>query len=144
MEFESLKKFIKLAKDEGVSSLKYEGEDFKASVEFGGGAVYPTYIPQNKSVERVSIDSKEQSSTDSAYYEITSPLVGTFYASSAPGEPSLVSVGDRISKGKTLCIVEAMKIMNEVESDVSGEIVEVCVENESLVEYGQVLFRIKT
>lgn len=75
--------------------------------------------------------------------EITSPMVGTFYASSSPGGAPLVSVGASVKPGQVLCIIEAMKIMNEIESDVSGVIEEVCVANETPVEYGTVLFRVR-
>jgi len=71
------------------------------------------------------------------------PLVGTFYLSSKPGEPPFVSIGDKISKGQTLCIIEAMKIFNEIESDFEGEIVEILVDDESPVEFNQEIFSIK-
>lgn len=74
---------------------------------------------------------------------ITSPMVGTFYASKSPDKPAFVKVGDKVKKGQVVCIVEAMKLMNEIESTVDGEIVEVLVENEDMVEYGQKLFVIK-
>ena len=71
------------------------------------------------------------------------PLVGTFYASPKPGEPSFVKVGDKVTKGQTLCIIEAMKIFNEIESDYDGEIVEILVSDSSPVEFNQSLFSIK-
>ena len=75
--------------------------------------------------------------------EITSPMVGTYYASSSPDAPALAQVGSSVRPGQVVCIIEAMKIMNEIESDVSGEIVEVCVSNETPVEYGTVLYRVR-
>jgi acetyl-CoA carboxylase biotin carboxyl carrier protein len=78
-----------------------------------------------------------------ALVEITSPMVGTFYRSPAPEAPSYVEVGSRVAKGQTLCILEAMKLMNELESDVAGVVREICVDNGEPVEYGQVLFRIE-
>jgi acetyl-CoA carboxylase biotin carboxyl carrier protein len=75
--------------------------------------------------------------------EVTSPMVGTFYRSPNPDAPAYVEVGSRILKGQTLCILEAMKLMNELESEVQGIVREVCVENSEPVEYGQVLFRIE-
>jgi acetyl-CoA carboxylase biotin carboxyl carrier protein len=72
--------------------------------------------------------------------DIKSPMIGTFYRSSNPESPSFVSVGDKVSKGQTVCIIEAMKLFNEIESEVSGTIVKVMVENSSPVEYDQVLF----
>lgn len=74
--------------------------------------------------------------------DITSPMVGTFYRAPAPDEPPFVRVGDRIRSGQTVCIIEAMKLMNEIEAEVVGEIVEILVENAEPVEYGQVLMRV--
>jgi acetyl-CoA carboxylase biotin carboxyl carrier protein len=74
--------------------------------------------------------------------EVKSPMVGTFYKSPEPGGPAYVSAGARVSKGQILCIIEAMKIMNEIESEFSGVVREVLVEDAHPVEYGQVLFRI--
>ncbi len=74
--------------------------------------------------------------------EVASPMVGTFYRAPAPDAPPYVEVGDRVSKGDTLCIIEAMKLMNELESEIPGTIAEIRVENAEPVEYGQVLFRI--
>jgi acetyl-CoA carboxylase biotin carboxyl carrier protein len=74
--------------------------------------------------------------------EITSPMVGTFYRAPAPDAPSYVDVGARISNGDTLCIIEAMKLMNELDAEISGTIAEICVDNAQPVEFGQVLFRV--
>ncbi|MEC8992888.1 MAG: acetyl-CoA carboxylase biotin carboxyl carrier protein, partial [Candidatus Latescibacterota bacterium] len=74
---------------------------------------------------------------------VTSPMVGTFYRSPSPEAESFVNVGDMVKSDQTICIIEAMKIMNEIEADVDGEIVEADVENGSPVEYGQPLFRIR-
>ncbi|MGB1658215.1 MAG: acetyl-CoA carboxylase biotin carboxyl carrier protein [Longimicrobiales bacterium] len=74
--------------------------------------------------------------------EVTSPMVGTFYRAPAPDAPSYVDVGSKVSPGDTLCIIEAMKLMNELECEVSGTIAEICVENAQPVEFGQVLFRV--
>ena len=149
MDFEELEKFIDLAKSAGVSSLKYESKNEKYSVTLGGSGA-PTFVhtggdhivakPQSTQVE-----SSGQKGGDSkaGLVDVTSPFVGTFYASSSPGSDAYVKVGDKVSAGKVLCIVEAMKIMNEIESDIAGEIVEICVENENYVEFGQVLYRIK-
>jgi acetyl-CoA carboxylase biotin carboxyl carrier protein len=74
---------------------------------------------------------------------INSPMVGTFYRSPAPEEPAFVGVGDRITSGQTVCIIEAMKLMNELESEISGEIVEILVENAQPVEFGQTLMLVR-
>jgi acetyl-CoA carboxylase biotin carboxyl carrier protein len=80
---------------------------------------------------------------DNKYVDVTSPIVGTFYASPAPDEPSFVQIGDRIQKTQTVCIIEAMKIMNEIEAEVAGELVEILVQNGQPVEFGQPLMRVK-
>ena len=74
---------------------------------------------------------------------ITSPMVGTFYKSSAPGAKAFVEIGTTVSEGQTVCIIEAMKLMNEIESDISGKVVEICVEDGQPVEFGQVLIYVE-
>ena len=144
-DFDKLKDFIELAKQEGVSELKYEDDGKKFFVSFNAAPAIVSHAAPS-AAPIASVDS--QASTASAavtdnHHHITSPCVGTFYASPSPDKPAFVKVGDRVSKGQTLCILEAMKIMNEIESDVDGEIVEICSSNESLVEYGQTLFKIR-
>ncbi|MEL6350379.1 MAG: acetyl-CoA carboxylase biotin carboxyl carrier protein [Cyanobacteria bacterium J06627_28] len=80
---------------------------------------------------------------DSSLVEITSPMVGTFYRSPAPDESVFVEVGDRIQTGQTVCIIEAMKLMNELEAEISGEIVDILVENAEPIEFGQPLMRVR-
>ncbi|MFM7859108.1 MAG: acetyl-CoA carboxylase biotin carboxyl carrier protein [Flammeovirgaceae bacterium] len=82
----------------------------------------------------------EKSSVSTKTVDIKSPMIGTFYRSSNPDSPPFISVGDKVSKGQTVCIIEAMKLFNEIESEVSGTIVKVMMENASPVEYDQVLF----
>jgi len=81
--------------------------------------------------------------SDAGLHVIKSPFVGTFYDCPSPGKPIYVKVGDKVKAGQPLCVLEAMKIMNEIDADVAGEILEICVETESLVEFGQPLFKIK-
>lgn len=82
-------------------------------------------------------------SAEAKYVEVLSPMVGTFYRAPSPDEAPYVNVGDRIQTGQTICIIEAMKLMNELEAEVSGEIIEILVQNAEPVEYGQVLMRVK-
>lgn len=93
----------------------------------------PATVPQASSLPPMA---------DSKLVDITSPMVGTFYRAPAPDEAPFVSMGDRVSTGQTVCIIEAMKLMNELESEVSGKIVELLVENAQPVEFGQVLMRV--
>lgn len=147
MNLDNVKKFIDLAKSEGVSELKYEEKDLKISVNFSSGSQVVQHIPA--ATHAISSPNQKTDSTstsqnvDEGLHIITSPFVGTYYSQAAPGKPSFVKVGDKVSKGQTLCILEAMKIMNEIESDINGEIVEICADNESLVEYGQPLFKVR-
>ncbi len=148
MSFKKLEEFIQLAKDSGVSSLKFESKDEKYSVTIGGGEVVHSYpamaAPMAHPVAAgAPAGAAPTGSSSDGLVEITSPFVGTFYRSSSPGADAYAKPGDKIAPGKVLCIVEAMKIMNEIEAEVSGEIVEVCVENETYVEFGQVLFKVK-
>ncbi len=143
-DFDKLKDFIELAKQEGVSELKYEDDGKKFFVSFNAAPAVVSHVAP-AATPSVAVDtqvSAVSAATDN-HHQITSPFVGTFYASPSPDKPAFVKVGDRVSKGQTLCILEAMKIMNEIESDVDGEIVEICSSNESLVEYGQILFKIR-
>ncbi len=101
-------------------------------------------IEENKPVEKEKqIPQEEQNKIDENLKIITSPMVGTFYEASSPKQPPMVKVGDKVKKGDVLCIIEAMKLMNEIESEFDGEIVEICVQNEEVVDFGKPLFKIK-
>lgn len=144
MSFGKLQEFIELAKKAGVTKLEYEKDDEKFAVSFVGEASAPAAISHH--TPSTSAPTAAAAATPKAagnLKEITSPFVGTFYRSASPESEAYVKVGDSVAAGKVLCIVEAMKIMNEIESDISGEIVEICAENETYVEFGQVLFRVK-
>ena len=146
MKLDNVKEFVELAKAAGVAELKYESGDQKISVKLVSDAPVMLQPSMPSSVQQTSVvneASAKASSAQSGLVDITSPFVGTFYRSSSPESGPYVKVGDRVSKGQAMCIVEAMKIMNEIESEADGEIVEICAENETYVEFGQVLFRVK-
>ncbi len=103
--------------------------------------VEPVYEETAVKTEVVSAMPESVSKSDGT--PVTSPMVGVFYAAPAPDKEPYVSVGSKVNKGDVLCLIEAMKLMNEVTAEKSGEIVEVCVENGQVVEYGQPLFMIK-
>lgn len=86
---------------------------------------------------------KEEQKCEENYKVIKSPMVGTFYSKPAPDKDSFIKIGDNVKKGQVVCIVEAMKLMNEIESEFNGEIVEVCVNDGDVVEYGMPLFKVK-
>ncbi len=152
IDMKGLKDFVKLAKDSGASELVYETKTIKLKVNFGAtGPVVmstPSYAapaaaaPAPAAARAAAVEAPK-AAADANLHVIKSPFVGTFYSSPAPGKPVYVKVGDKVKAGQTLCVLEAMKIMNEIDADAAGEIVEICVDNESLVEYGQPLFKIK-
>ncbi len=96
-------------------------------------------VSQKQENSLVNVEEKVEEN----YKIIKSPMVGTFYASSSPDKDPYVKVGDKVKKGQVVCIVEAMKLMNEIESEFDGEIVEICVNNQDMVEYGTPLFKVK-
>lgn len=148
MNLDILKDIVKVAKDGGVAELKVEGKDYKVSVSFLTGAApvihhAPVHhAPAAPAVPAAAAAAKVVAN-DAGLHVIKSPFVGTFYTSPSPGKPVYAKVGDKVKKGQPLCVLEAMKIMNEIDSDINGEIVEICLDNESLVEFGQPLFKIK-
>lgn len=89
------------------------------------------------------MESKENTLEDESLYIVKSPMVGTYYEAPGPGEESFVKIGSIVEKGQTLCIIEAMKLMNEIEAEVSGEVVEILVNNEDIVQFGQPLMKIR-
>ena len=146
MDFKELEDFIAIAKSAGASELKYQNDEKKFAISFPvAGAPATNYVAP---VAQVAAPMGQAApapaaKVDDGLIDVTCPFVGTFYRSPSPEAAAYAKLGDRVSGGQVLCIVEAMKIMNEIESDVAGEIVEICVENETYVEFGQVLFRIK-
>lgn len=103
----------------------------------------PQVAPQTVIETSAPVQQAAPSTADSTLHTITSPMVGTFYSAASPDSPAYVSVGDRVNAKTTVCIIEAMKLMNELEAEVKGEIVSVLAENGQLVEYGQPLFLVK-
>lgn len=145
MNLDVLKQIVKIAKDDGVAELKIEAKEFKVEVRFSTGAVAPIQHIQHVSHAAAPVVNTPPTVAPKAsnHHVIKSPFVGTFYSSPGPGKPVYAKVGDKVKAGQPLCVLEAMKIMNEIDADVNGEIIEICVENESLVEFGQALFKIK-
>lgn len=150
VDMKGLKEFVKLAKDSGASELVYETKTMKLKVNFGGSSVVMhsapavQHAPAPVAAAPVAAAAPAKVAVvDANVHVVKSPFVGTFYASPGPGKPAYAKVGDKVKVGQALCVLEAMKIMNEIDADAAGEIVEICVENESLVEFGQALFKIR-
>lgn len=142
MKLDKIQSFIDLAKENNVSELRYEGSREKYYVSFLENTSVIEKTSFKKNTEAPSSFSPIEES-DKNLEKIKSPFVGTFYTSPSPDKSPYVQKGDRIAKGKSLCIIEAMKIMNEIEAEFSGEIVDICVQNGSFVEFNQDLFIVK-
>ena len=97
----------------------------------------------NQSVSEAPVEENKSHDDESSYQTINAPMVGTFYKSPSPEEDAYVQVGDKVTNESTVCILEAMKLFNEIQAEVSGEIVEILVEDGQMVEYGQPLFKVK-
>lgn len=148
MEFEYLIKLIEAVSDSSLTGFRYEDDNIrlslkkeKARLKTGGAAVaerdvIPAAAGDTEAVHVSSGTEKKEGCL------VKSPLVGTFYAAPAEDADPFVAVGDQVTKGQVVAIVEAMKLMNDIESDFAGTVAEVLVENGELVEYGQPLFRI--
>ena len=150
MNIDVLKSIVKVAKDEGVAELQVEAKDFKVSVSFLTShsapiishQVAPVAIQASASpvVQSAAAIAKASANADAGLHVIKSPFVGTFYGSPSPGKPTYVKVGDKVKVGQTLCILEAMKIMNEVEAEFDCKILEILVKDGSPVEYDMPIF----
>ncbi len=150
MDFNYIKKLVKLVEDSNISEIEVQENELRIKVTKTAPApVYQTAMmpamQQAAPAPRSTADQPrvaEAAATVPAsnQHEVKSPIVGTFYRSSRPDADPFVKVGDKVTIGQTLCIIEAMKLMNEIESDVSGTITNILVENGRAVEYNQPLF----
>jgi acetyl-CoA carboxylase biotin carboxyl carrier protein len=137
-----------------ITELTLKNADFELTVSQGtqlmaGGSVSPSItdinsqlIPVQNPEPQAVVNRHSAPSTDKKWVEIKSPMVGTFYRSPAPDEPAFAAIGDRIKVGQTVCIIEAMKLMNEIEAESAGLVMEVLVENGQPIEFGQPLMYI--
>ena len=162
LDHEDLNRLIEKISTSDIQEFSLEGEDFKLEIKrnvFDQNQVIDNLV-SNTSFDKQTIANQKtindnislanKSETPqvappgrSDLAEITSPMVGTFYRAAAPGEEPFVEVGNNVKVGQTICILEAMKLMNEIESEFNAEIVEILVENGTPVEFGQVLMRVK-
>lgn len=137
MDLEKIEKLVKIIEHSSMLEFSIKDGDTKIYMSRKGdlgtppGAVHPVFAPDSAALE----------AEEDCY--ITSPIVGTFYAAPSPEAKAFVAVGDRVKAGQTVCILEAMKLMNEIQSDFDCEIEAVLVSNEQKVEYGQPLFRVR-
>lgn len=164
MNFEEIKEILMLIDKTGLEHVKIKNKDIEIEIsnkklldnnildinkslvndKFNNGTIeidcgenIDENLKNNKNINNKNIIEEDKQ------IEIKAPLIGTYYSSPSPDKPCFVGVGDYVKKGDTLCIIEAMKLMNEIKSEVSGKIIDIKLENESIVEYGQVLFTIE-
>jgi acetyl-CoA carboxylase biotin carboxyl carrier protein len=156
---DQVRELVTILNKTDITELTLESGDVRLSIRKSENrfAATPAAMPTSASFSALPLTATEYTATNQSAYtttiadslptkkliEITSPMVGTFYRSPGPDESSFVEIGDTVKKGHTVCIIEAMKLMNEIESEASGKIVEILVENTQPVEYGQVLMRIE-
>lgn len=158
MDIKQIQELIKFVSRSGVNEVAIEQEDFKITIKTNqtptvitttvpAPAPAPAPLPAAAApqpVAAVPASAEAKAVEDDAkYVTIKSPMIGTFYRSSSPDKPSFVNVGDEVSVGKVICIVEAMKLFNEIESEISGKIVKVLVDDASPVEYDQPLYLVE-
>ena len=149
MNFEEIKKIVSLMEDSKLNELEVELPDgTKIGMKKNNTKVQPDTGIENVQYLTIPnpntqiVETKKEKSQEE-YKVIKSPMVGTFYSKSAPDAKPYVEVGSKVKKGDILCIVEAMKLMNEIESEFDGEIVEVCVKDGDMVDFGKPLFKLK-
>ncbi|MCF8428998.1 MAG: acetyl-CoA carboxylase biotin carboxyl carrier protein [Bacteroidia bacterium] len=156
MELKEIKELIRLVAESGVSEVEVERGDFKVSIkkaEEKTTIIQQVAAPVNHTFEAAPIAQAPIASihmpavtsapVPSNLITIKSPMIGTYYKTPSPDKPAFVNIGDEIKVGQVLCIVEAMKLFNEIESEVTGRIVKILVENASPVEYDQPLFLVE-
>jgi acetyl-CoA carboxylase biotin carboxyl carrier protein len=155
MDIKQIQELIKFVSRSGVNEVAIEQENFKITIKTNQAPTVVTasvpapaaaVLPAAPAPQPVSTTVEPQAAPvedTSKYITIKSPMIGTFYRSSSPDKPLFVNVGDEVSTGKIICIIEAMKLFNEIESEVSGRIVKVLVDNASPVEYDQPLFLVE-
>jgi len=151
MDIKQIQDLIKFVAKSGVNEVAIEEEDFKITIKTNQAPTYvtatvPTPAPPQP-VAPVPAEAPKpaapKAEDTSNYLTIKSPMIGTFYRSSSPDKPVFVNVGDEITAGKVVCIVEAMKLFNEIESEISGKIVKILVDDAQPVEYDQPLFLVE-
>ena len=145
MEMDKIRELIQLVQDSGIQEIEISqrGETIRISKAAPAAAIGPAAPVIGVPVPTVEAAAPAPAPPTAGLAEVTSPIVGTFYGAPSPESAPFVEVGQRVTAGDVLCIVEAMKVMNEIESDVSGVVREIIMANGQPVEFGQVLFRIE-
>lgn len=152
MDYKAIQELIKTVSESNLNLVELEAEGIKIKLEKKQEIISVERIPevvktiaveeQSPVISKPVIAGEKVQEIKKEGIIVTSPIVGTFYISPSPDSAAFVAVGSNVKKGDVLCIIEAMKLMNEIQSEVDGEVVEILVQNEQMVEYGQPLFRI--
>ena len=140
MKEEAIRKYASLMRELDLSGLEVKEDGYELRLERGSRSASPapeTYIIEDEAPAAAKGSSAKEEGTI-----VSSPMVGVFYAAPAPGAEPFVQVGSKVKKGDTLCVIEAMKVMNEVTAEQDGEIVDICVKDGDLVEYGCCLMKV--
>jgi len=155
MDLKEIQNLIKFVAKSGTSEVKLETDDFKITIKTGSGETVTTVVQQaavpmqqpviaapaqEAAPVQAAAPAAAASSDDSKYITVKSPIIGTFYRRPSPDKPLFAEVGQSISEGDVLCVIEAMKLFNEIESEISGKIVKILVDDASPVEFDQPLF----
>ncbi|MBI5043483.1 MAG: acetyl-CoA carboxylase biotin carboxyl carrier protein [Nitrospirae bacterium] len=153
MNIKELKELIDLMKNADISELEIEKGGVKVKLKKGHSYITPAVtkaeMPMPQAIEKEVVIAKEEKAAippaeeEKGLVTVTSPIVGTFYRAPAPDAKPYVEIGDVVKKGQVLCLVEAMKLMNEIEAELNGKVSAILVENGHPVEYGQALFKIE-
>ena len=157
-KLDELRELVEFLKANEIAEFDMERDDLKVKIKFAGAVAAAAPVggldmaqlsrlmasaPAAAPAAPVAAAPAAPAAVEEALHEVKSPIVGTFYESPSPGAPTFVKVGDMVEVGQVLCIVEAMKLMNEIESDIAGEVVRQIASSGQPVEYGQPLFAIK-
>ena len=154
MNKKEIEELIRFVSKSGVSEVSLEQKDFKITIVNAPKHVETYFAPQPQLMHAAPVQQPApvaqaptaaatppaQANDESKYHVVKSPMIGTFYRTPNPDKPNFVNVGDEVKQGQVICIIEAMKLFNEIESDISGRIVKVLVDNSTPVEYDQPLF----
>jgi acetyl-CoA carboxylase biotin carboxyl carrier protein len=147
-DLNQVRELLAILNQTDIEELSLKSSDFELTIRKGVYAPTAAVVsstPMTAIAEPVALAAAPAASSviDKNWVEVTSPMVGTFYRASGPDEPAFIEVGDTMRLGQTICIIEAMKLMNELEAEVSGEVMEILVENGKPIEFGQPLMRVK-
>ncbi len=149
LNLNELRELLAILNQTDITELTLKSSDFELTIRKGerseSQVVVPPVPPTTSSQVELTAPASEStpaSTAEKKWVEIISPMVGTFYRSPTPDEPPFVEVGDAIRRGQAVCIIEAMKLMNELEAEINGQVIEILVENGEPIEYGQPLMRV--